>query len=227
MPASATDVDGDGDVDPRDLNLFIRDWHLRSATSSADTYTDGYVNYLDLWSFSHLWKTDQSIALAPSDATMVASDNQSLDRPSGPWRRFLALSNDSPAKTVTMTLAVAFLGSVLVAGSAVLLRPLQIANKEAERRARVAEIVEQIGTGETLRIEARVVDLESGDYVDEMDPLRFDQRRAARDPALSLDFGLSSYWHTNPKRLEGLSSCRLLPTIASNHPAFLFLPSLA
>ncbi|MDP6707466.1 MAG: Na(+)-translocating NADH-quinone reductase subunit C [Alphaproteobacteria bacterium] len=110
-----------------------------------------------------------------------------MERSNGPWRRFQALANDSPAKTVIMTLAVAFLGSVLVAGSAVLLRPLQIANKEAERRARVAEIVAQLDDGEALKIEARVVDLASGRYVTSMDPLGFDQRRAARDPELSLE----------------------------------------
>ncbi len=35
------------------------------------------------------------------------------------------------------------------------------------------------------RIEARAVDLESGDFTDDVDASSFDQRRAARDPALS------------------------------------------
>ncbi|MBE9553542.1 MAG: hypothetical protein IMF05_08775, partial [Proteobacteria bacterium] len=39
-------------------------------------------------------------------------------------------SNDRPIKTITVTLAVAFIGAMLVATSAVLLKPLQIANKE-------------------------------------------------------------------------------------------------
>ena len=56
------------------------------------------------------------------------------------WRRLRNMPNDSPAKTIAVTLAVALVGSMLVAGSAVLLRPLQIANKEAERRERIVEI---------------------------------------------------------------------------------------
>ncbi len=105
------------------------------------------------------------------------------------WARFRALPNDSPLKTVVMTAAVALVGSVLVAGSAVLLRPMQVANKEAERRKHVAEIVrrlpgaeEGLAAADGVSVEARVVDLESGRYVTSMDARLFDQRRAAKDP---------------------------------------------
>jgi Na+-transporting NADH:ubiquinone oxidoreductase subunit C len=104
------------------------------------------------------------------------------------WRRFLALPNDDPVKTVAVTVAVAFCGSILVAGSAVLLKPLQTANKAAEQRKHFVEIIRQLpGVDKDLvmdrvAVETRVVDLESGEYDDAIDPARFDQRRAAKDP---------------------------------------------
>jgi len=108
------------------------------------------------------------------------------------WSRFRALPNDDPIKTMAMTVAVAFVGSVLVASSAILLKPLQIANKEAERRKHFDEIIRQLpGADDVLiadriQVEARVVDLESGEYAVSIDPTRYDQRRAAKDPARSV-----------------------------------------
>lgn len=105
------------------------------------------------------------------------------------WSRFRGLPNDSPLKAVIVTLAVALVGSILVAGSAVLLRPMQIANKEAERQKRLVEIIrqlprddERLAAADDIQVEARVVDLASGDYVASVEPRLYDQRRAAIDP---------------------------------------------
>ncbi len=115
------------------------------------------------------------------------------ERP-GWWTRFRELPNDSPVKTLAVTLAVALIGSILVAGSAVLLRPLQIANKEAERQRHMIEIVrqlpgaaEQLTAADGIRLEGRVVDLVSGAYLPSIEPSRYDQRRAARDPEQSIE----------------------------------------
>lgn len=116
----------------------------------------------------------------------------------GWWARIRDLPNDSPLKTLMVTLAVALVGSILVAGSAVLLRPMQIANKEAERQKHLVEIIKQqqlveiikqlpgaaarLAEDDGIQVEARVVDLESGNYVPSAKPELYDQRRAARDP---------------------------------------------
>ncbi len=107
--------------------------------------------------------------------------------------RLRDMPNDRPLKTVVVTLAVALTCSVLVASAAVLLKPLQVANKEAERRRHIVEIIERVpGLGERLqvegavRIEPRVVDLATGDYVPGLDATRYDQRRAARETAESV-----------------------------------------
>jgi Na+-transporting NADH:ubiquinone oxidoreductase subunit C len=105
-------------------------------------------------------------------------------------RRFRELPNDSPAKAVIVTLLVCIFASVLVAGSAVLLRPKQIANKQFEKMQQISAILQNAppggagwGTIDIADLEARVVDLATGNYVEAMDAAAFDQRRTARDPA--------------------------------------------
>lgn len=107
--------------------------------------------------------------------------------------RLADLPNESPVKAVLVTLLVCVFASVMVAGAAVLLRPKQIANKQLEQERQIAEILQGItAKGGVQRgidisdLEARVVDLASGDYVEDMDPATFDQRHAARDPAQSI-----------------------------------------
>ena len=125
----------------------------------------------------------------------MASDNEQGARTQDSWwRRVRALPNDDPVKTVAITMLVAFMASVLVAGSAVLLRPYQISNKEAERRKHVEEIISQLQDGEQpatmekqIKLKAQVVNLESGEYLPDVDPNLYDQRQAARDPIQSVE----------------------------------------
>ncbi len=125
---------------------------------------------------------------------MPSSAGNNPSSTGGSWfDRLLAMPNDSPLKTVIVTLAVCLVASILVAGSAVLLRPAQEANRERERLARIGEIAallpgveEAIRMGDSIRVEARVVDLTTGRYVRSIDPADFDQRGAAKDPGLSV-----------------------------------------
>lgn len=88
---------------------------------------------------------------------------------------------DSATKTIGVTLAVAFVGAVLVSTSAVLLKPRQIANKELDRRQHIKAMAQHLpGGGEGISLEPRIVDLASGEYADGIDPTLFDQRLAAR-----------------------------------------------
>jgi len=122
----------------------------------------------------------------------------------GPWARFLAIPNDRPVKTLAVTLVVAFTGAVLVAASAVLLKPLQIVNKELDRRQHIEAMVRGLpGGGAGIAIEARVVDLATGQYVPSIDATRFDQRKAALDPdesiAVARDIDIAGLGHRSKK----------------------------
>jgi len=82
------------------------------------------------------------------------------------WRRFLAMPNDSPGKTVGVALLVALVSSIVVSVTAVTLRPLQEANRLAESAAQLSGILDVLGVGAP---KAHLVELASGAY-------------AARDP---------------------------------------------
>ena len=98
--------------------------------------------------------------------------------------------------TVGFAGAVAALCSVFVASSVVLLRPLQQENQRLDRIRNVllAGGLLEVGGGaprdglEELferRVRSIVVDLATGEEAADVDPLGYDQRRAAQDPAAS------------------------------------------
>ena len=105
-------------------------------------------------------------------------------------KKYLDLPNDSTAKTIFVATALCLLCSVIVSVAAVGLRPAQEANKLLDKRKNIIQIgglqqegksVDEIFAG----IEARVVNLETGEYADDMDPETYDQRKAQKDPEMS------------------------------------------
>ncbi len=107
-------------------------------------------------------------------------------------QRVLALPNDSFEKTLVVAFALCLVGAVLVSGSAVILKPLQVSNKAADEKTNILEVVgmldEKTNVDEAFKkFEAKIVDLETGEYATGFDPATFDQRKAAKDPALAVE----------------------------------------
>jgi Na+-transporting NADH:ubiquinone oxidoreductase subunit C len=109
------------------------------------------------------------------------------------WRRFLALPIDSRGKTLGVALLVALVSATVVSVTAVMLKPLQIANLERQRQARMEAMIASLpGMADILReagadlLETRLVDLGMGSFEMAIDPAEYDQRAAASDPALSM-----------------------------------------
>lgn len=103
---------------------------------------------------------------------------------------YLDLPNDSFKKTVAVALALCLVGAVVVSGSAVILRPLQEWNKSKDEKVNILEVAELYQKGMDVDavfkdIETRIVDLATGDYVDNVDAKTYDQWKAAKDPAQS------------------------------------------
>lgn len=102
----------------------------------------------------------------------------------------LALSNDTFEKTLAVALALCLVGAVLVSASAVILKPLQVSNKAKDEKVNILEVAGMLEEGTNVdeafkKIEPKLVDLATGDYSDAMDAKAYDQRKAAKDPALS------------------------------------------
>ncbi|HEY7885658.1 MAG TPA: Na(+)-translocating NADH-quinone reductase subunit C [Cellvibrionaceae bacterium] len=100
-------------------------------------------------------------------------------------------NNDTIKKTVIVTVLLCFVCSVIVSTAAVLLKPLQVANQELDFKRNIlsaAGLLEAGGDVEQIfsqRVSMRAVDLDSGEYTDEVNPATYDQRAAAKDAALS------------------------------------------
>ncbi len=107
--------------------------------------------------------------------------------------KVLALNNDSLEKTIAIALSICFVCAVLVSFSAVALKPLQIANKAYDMKRNILDVAglldedTDVNQAFDSQVEAKLVDLETGEYVENMDVDSYDQRKAAKDPELSVE----------------------------------------
>ena len=125
----------------------------------------------------------------------MPSENQPI------WKRWLGLPNDSTEKTIIVALALCLVCSIVVSAAAVTLKPLQIQNKTRDLKnnilavAGLQDIVEAAGKDYDSMsvvekfefIEMRIVNLETGEYADDIDPAGFDYRAAAADLSMSVE----------------------------------------
>lgn len=98
---------------------------------------------------------------------------------------------NSVAHTITVAVLVSLACSVLVSTAAILLKPMQDQNQERYRQRIVLEVAGLYEPGMDVaegfaQIEPRLVDLETGEYVDAADPGGFDFVEAAGDPQTGL-----------------------------------------
>ncbi len=103
---------------------------------------------------------------------------------------FKDLPNDSIVKTVIVATTLCLVCSIAVSAAAVFLRPLQAENRAADLQKNIVAVsgvdIGDASVAETFsRFEARMVDLETGKFTDAVDVDNYDQRKAAKDPALA------------------------------------------
>lgn len=85
-----------------------------------------------------------------------------------PWRRLLALPNESKTKTLVVAFLVSGICAAFVSGATVYLRPIQAANRAAEEAAKITALVRGIpGMSDVLEqsggtLSTVVVDLDKG-----------------------------------------------------------------
>ena len=106
-------------------------------------------------------------------------------------KNLLDLPNDHPRKTIAVAMLLCLVCSLVVSAAAIGLRPLQQANEAAAFQREILKAARLYDEGVDVnqafeKLEPRIVDLASGDFVDDMDPAQYDPRAAAPDPDLSL-----------------------------------------
>lgn len=102
----------------------------------------------------------------------------------------LSLPNDDPKKTIIVAFLLCLVCSILVSASAVMFKPKQIANKQADIKKNILAVtglLNQSSDVNTLfeRFEVKIVDLATGEYAD-IEPSAYDQRKASNDPTQSI-----------------------------------------
>lgn len=102
------------------------------------------------------------------------------------------MSNQQTAKyTITVTLIMCLVASVLVAGSAVMLRPYQVVNKALDFKKNVLKVAgiydeKQSVDAQFEKIQVKIVDLQTGKFTDAIsDVEKFDQTASSKKPGLS------------------------------------------
>ena len=102
----------------------------------------------------------------------------------------------SVRQTLIFALALCVGCSILVSSIAVALRERQEENRRVDEQKNVLEVAGLVEEGEKLsreeiqrrfagNLKPRVVNLETGEYAEDVDPLTYDQRRASTDPESS------------------------------------------
>ncbi len=108
------------------------------------------------------------------------------------WQGFLARPNDDSIKVFGVAILVAMISAIFVSTAAVALKPLQDAHLEAERAARMAQMLDTLpGMREVMEeagvdtLETRVVELATGAFATNIDPADYDLEAATGDPEQS------------------------------------------
>lgn len=117
----------------------------------------------------------------------AATGNVLLDR----FKAVMAEPNDSTKKTLTVALIMCLACSIVVAGAAVMLRPMQTENAALDRKRNILAVAGLLHPGEDVEkafanVQRRMVDLETGEFTDKFMDVEYDQYVAARDPELSV-----------------------------------------
>ena len=109
-----------------------------------------------------------------------------------------SFNKDGLANTFLIALAVCLVCSVIVSGMADYLKPIQLLNKELDQKQNILRAAGLLPQGaktsddgrgiEELFSEfiIRAVDLDTGEFSDQIDPTAFDPIKSAKDPSISI-----------------------------------------
>lgn len=116
----------------------------------------------------------------------------------------MAKKKETVSRTVIVALALCIVCSVIVSTAAVVLKPAQITNRNLDMKTNILAAAGMLEVGATAdeieeqfqRFDVKLVNLESGEYVDPQtiglkDAMSYDQYRAAADPEMSEDIPAS------------------------------------
>ena len=105
-----------------------------------------------------------------------------------------SFDKDSLGNTFVVAIVMCLICSVIVSGVAVALKPAQVLNKELDQKQNILRAAGMLDENRTTTADGktveelfaeftvRVVDLESGEFLDDVDSTSFDPIKSAKDP---------------------------------------------
>ena len=117
-------------------------------------------------------------------ANVMPEQENNMDKPKSFLGRFFALPADSIEKTIFTAVSVCLCASMVVSTAAVMLKPIQEANKKRDKQVNVLQVAGVYKAGIDVdkafaAFEPRVLELETGKFTDKFDPKTFDDKAAA------------------------------------------------
>jgi Na+-transporting NADH:ubiquinone oxidoreductase subunit C len=108
----------------------------------------------------------------------------------GSVKALFGLPNDDPRKTLAVAFVLCLVCSLVVSATAVSLRPLQAQKAAMALKSEIVKVAGLDAEGQGVdqafaRIETRLLDLDSGRFVEGADALGYSYREAAKDPSAS------------------------------------------
>ncbi len=102
----------------------------------------------------------------------------------------MSVDRDGLGRVLAVALGLCLICSVIVSFAAVTLKPAQQANKTRDLKRNILLAAGLFDPKDSVeeqfkQIETRVIDLDTGFFLDDVDPIFFDQRLAAKDPKQS------------------------------------------
>ncbi|MDN3639580.1 Na(+)-translocating NADH-quinone reductase subunit C [Simiduia curdlanivorans] len=99
-------------------------------------------------------------------------------------------NKESTQRTLIVALLLCVVCSVVVATAAVMLKPMQTANKALDFKRNILAAAGLMEEGKTVdelfsQVTTKLVDLDTGKFTDAVDVDTYDQRKASKDPARS------------------------------------------
>ena len=127
----------------------------------------------------------------------------------------MSSNNESIGKTLTVVVALCLVCAIIVSFASVQLRPLQQANKTQDIQRNILaaadiEIANSVSDTFDGKIEARVVDMDTGEFVENADPNSFDFEKSKFDQQRS--FALKA---------EGIKDIAGIQRMTKNSPVYI------
>ena len=118
-------------------------------------------------------------------------DKNEMTKPKSFLGKFFALPTDSVEKTIFVSVVLCLFASMVVSSAAVVLRPIQEANKARDKQVNVLQVAGQFKPGIDVEkafsaFEPQVLELATGEFTDKFDAKTFDDIKAASDLGLSV-----------------------------------------